>query len=284
MKISTLKIFIMVLLTSASAITLKAQTINTPPASPTQTIKQQFALSEIELTYSRPGAKGRKIMGELVPYNEVWRTGANASTKIKFGEDVKIAGNNVPKGEYALYTIPGKEEWTIILSKNTTLWGSMGYKESEDLVRFKAKAMNSPMNMETFTMQFVNLKAQSMDVHMMWENTMVNFTVTADIDSKISKQITDAMSDTDRRPYYAAASYYFENDKDINSAYKWVKKAVEMNPTQYWVEHLKAKIELKMGDKKAAILSATSSMAKAKAQNNPDYIALNEKLIAEAKK
>ena len=284
MKKLNLKILLMMTLIFSSIIQLKAQTINTPPPSPTQTIKQQFALSEIELTYSRPGVKGRKIIGDLVPYNEIWRTGANASTKIKFGEDVKIAGNIVPKGEYALYTIPGKEEWTVILSKNTTLWGSTGYKESEDLLRIKVKPMTSPMMMETFTMQFVNIKPQSVDLHVMWENTMLSFTVNADIESNISKQIDNAMAPTDRRPYFAAASYYFENGKDINKAYEWVKKAVELNPDQYWVEHLKAKIEMKMGNKKAAILSANSSMEKAKKQDNPDYVALNQKLIAEAKK
>ncbi|MEO8794692.1 MAG: DUF2911 domain-containing protein [Daejeonella sp.] len=284
MKKLNLQILLILVTVSASVFQSKAQTLNVPPPSPTQTIKQQFALSDIELTYSRPGVKGRKIMGDLVPYNEVWRTGANASTKIKFGEDVKVEGNNVPKGEYALYTIPGKDEWTVILSKNTTLWGAMGYKPEEDQVRFKVKTMSAPMMMETFTMQFMDVKPSSANLHMMWDNTMIKFNITSDIDSKISKQITDAMAPTDKRPYYSAASYYFETGKDINQAYEWAKKAVELNPSQYWVEYLKAQIELKMGNKKAAIASATSSMEKAKTQNNPDYVTLNEKLIAEAKK
>ncbi len=284
MKKLNLQILLILVSVSASVIQSKAQTLNVPPPSPTQTIKQQFALSEIELTYSRPGVKGRKIMGELVPYNEVWRTGANASTKIKFGEDVKLEGNNVPKGEYALYTIPGKDEWTVILSKNNTLWGAFGYKPEEDQVRFKVKSMSAPMMMETFTMQFMDLKPSSTNLHMMWDNTMIKFNISADIDAKISKQIADAMSPTDKRPYYSAASYYFETGKDMNQAYEWAKTAVELNPSQYWVEYLKAQIELKMGNKKAAIASATSSMEQAKTQNNPDYVVLNQKLIAEAKK
>ena len=284
MKKLNIKTLLIALLVSASFIPLKAQTINTPPPSPSQTIKQQFALSEIELTYARPAAKGRKIMGDLVPYNEVWRTGANASTKLKFGEDVKIAGTVVPKGEYALYTIPSKDEWTIILSKNITLWGSSGYKESEDLLRFKVKPTTSAMNMENLTMQFANLKNESMDLHLMWENTMISFPIVADIDGRITKQITDAMAPTDRRPYFAAASYYFESGKDLNKAHEWVKKAVELKPEQFWVEHLKAKIEMKMGNKREAILSANRSMENAKTQNNADYVALNQKLIAEAKK
>ena len=264
---------------------LRAQTIKTPAPSPLQTVKQEFALSEITVAYSRPGMKGRKIMGDLVPFNnEVWRTGANQPTKITFGEDVKIEGNDVPKGEYALYTIPAKDEWTIILSKNTALWGSFGYKQSDDLVRFKAKSTQLPNTIESFTILFANVKPQALDVQLLWENTSVSFTVNADIDSKIVKQIDAAMAPTDRRPYEAAAAYYFETGKDLKQALTWASKAVELNPKQYWSEYLKAKIQLKMGDKKGAIASATSSMANAKSQKNPDYVALNEKLIAEAKR
>ena len=264
---------------------LSAQTIKMPAPSPLQTVKQEFALSEISISYSRPAAKGRKVMGDLVPFNnEVWRTGANQPTKITFGEDVKIAGNDVPKGEYALYTIPGKDEWTIILSKNTALWGSMGYKQSDDLVRFKAKPTTLPFDVESFTILFANVKPQSLDVQLMWEKTSVSFTVNADINSRIMKQIETAMAPTDRRPYFEAATYYFDNGQDLKQALEWANKAVEQNPERYWVEHLKAKIQLKMGDKKGAIASATNSMKNAQAQKNADYVVLNEKLIASAKK
>lgn len=264
---------------------LQAQTIKTPPASPLQTVKQEFALSEISLSYSRPAAKGRKIMGDLVPFNnEVWRTGANQPTKITFGEDVKISGNDIPKGEYALYTIPAKDEWTIILSKNTALWGAMGYKQSDDLVRFKAKPVALPFDVESFTITLANIKPQSLDVQLMWERTAVSFTVNADIDGRIMKQIETAMAPTDRRPYFEAATYYFEKGQDLKQALEWANKAVEQNPERYWIEHLKAKIQMKLGDKKAAIVSATNSLKAAKSQNNQDYVTLNEKLIAEAKK
>ena len=263
---------------------LNAQTIKLPAPSPSQTIKQEFALSEVSVSYSRPGVKGRKIMGDLVPFNnEVWRTGANQPTKITFGEDVKIAGQAVPKGEYALYSIPAKDEWTMILSKNTALWGSMGYKESDDLIRFKAKPETMPFDIETFTIVFNNVKPESLDVELLWENTAVSFTVNADINSRIMKQIETAMAPADRRPYFEAASYYFDNGKDLKQALEWASKAVEQSPEKYWVEHLKAKIQLKMGDKKGAIVSANKSMANAKAQKNADYVALNEKLIVQAK-
>ncbi|MBC7746185.1 MAG: DUF2911 domain-containing protein [Flavobacterium sp.] len=264
--------------------TLQAQTIETPAPSPLQTIKQEFALSDVSITYSRPSMKGRKVMGDLVPFNSsVWRTGANQPTKITFGEDVTVGGNKVPKGEYALYTIPAKDEWTVILSKNTTLWGSTGYQQTDDLIRFKAKPVALPLDVESFTIQFANVKPQSMDIQLMWEKTGVSFPITAEIDNRITKQIEAAMSPGDRRPYFEAASYYYESGKDMKQALEWASKAVEQNPDRYWIEHLKAKIQMKMGDKKGAVESATRSMANAKTQKNPDYVSLNEKLISQAK-
>jgi tetratricopeptide (TPR) repeat protein len=160
----------------------------------------------------------------------------------------------------------------------------MGYKDSDDLVRFKAKTTTLPFDVESFTILFNNVKPQSMDVELIWENTAVAFTINADIDSRIVKQIETAMAPGDRRPYFESASYYFESGKDMKQALAWASKAVEQNPERYWVEHLKAKIQMKMGDKKGAIESASRSIANAKTQKNPDYVVLNEKLIAEAKK
>ena len=260
-----------------------AQDFKLPQPSPTQTISQDFSLSNISVTYSRPSAKGRKIFGDLVPYGQVWRTGANASTKIKFGESVTLNGQVVPAGEYALYTIPEKNEWTFILSKNLTWWGSIGYKEAEDVVRFKAKPEKFPFMVETFTIMFGNQKPNSMDISLVWADVAVSFTVKTEIDSKIMASIDAAMTG-EKKPYFQAAAYYYEAGKDLNKALTWVNEAAKAQPNAYWIEHLKAKIQLKLGDKKGAITTAQSSMQKAEAQQNPDYVALNKKLIAEAGK
>ena len=257
--------------------------VKLPAASPTQTINQDFALSNISLTYSRPSVKGRDIFGQLVPYGAVWRTGANASTKIKFGEDVSIDGKAVPAGEYSLFSIPGAKEWTFILSKNLKGWGSMGYNDSEDLLRFKATSQKLPFNIETFTMLFSNQTQNSVDVQLLWDNVAVSFTVKADIDAKVMASIAEGMKG-DKKPYAQAATYYFDNGKDLKQALVWANEAVKAQPEAYWLEHLKAKIQLKLGDKKGAIASAESSMKKAEAQKNPDYVALNKKLIASASK
>lgn len=259
------------------------QGIKMPSPSPTQTIKQEFALSEISVTYSRPSAKGRAIFGDLVKYDTIWRTGANASTKITFGEEVKINGTSVPAGQYSLFTRPGKSEWEIILSKNLETWGAMGYKPDSDLMRFKVKSSNLPNHVETFTILFANVKPTSADLQLQWEKTQVSFTISAEIDSKVMASIDEAMKG-EKKPYFQAAAYYFETNRDLNKALEWVNEAVKAEPKAFWIEHLKAKIQLKLKDYKGATASAESSKLKAKEQGNGDYVALNDKLIAEAKK
>ncbi len=260
-----------------------AQGVKTPAASPTQTINQDFALSSISVTYSRPAMKGRTIFGDLVPYGEVWRTGANSPTKIKFGEDVTVNGKAVPAGEYALYTIPGKDQWTFILSKKLTLWGASGYSQADDLMRFTAVPQELPFNIENFTILFGSQTANSVEVQLLWANVIVGFDVKADIDDKILTSIEAAMKG-EKKPYFQAASWYYEKGLDLDKALNWANEAVKAQPDAYYIEHLKAKIQLKKGDKKGAIASATSSMKKAETQKNPDYVALNKKLIAEASK
>lgn len=256
-----------------------AQGIKTPAPSPTQTLKQDFALSSIEVTYSRPAAKGRKIFGDLVPFGKIWRTGANASTKVTFGEDVKVGGMPVKAGSYAIYSVPTANDWEIIINKGANNSGLTGYKTEDDVARFKVPSMQLPMMIENFTIILGNLTASSADIQILWENTAVQIPVVADIDTKIMAQISSAMT-VDSRPYFQAASYYFDNGKDINKALEWANKAVEAQPTAYWVMHLKAKVQAKAGDKAGAKTTAMKSMEMAKEAKNDDYVVLNQKLIA----
>ncbi|MFN8345608.1 MAG: DUF2911 domain-containing protein [Spirosomataceae bacterium] len=257
---------------------VSAQGIKTPAPSPTQTLKQDFALSSIEINYSRPAAKGRKIFGDLVPFGKIWRTGANAATKVTFGEDVKVGGMPVKAGSYAIYSVPTADEWEIIINKGANNSGLTGYKTEDDVARFKVKSMQLPMMIENFTIILGNLTASSADIQILWENTAVQIPVTADIDSKIMAQINTAMT-VDSRPYFQAASYYFDNGKDITKALEWANKAVEAQPTAFWVMHLKAKIQAKAGDKTGAKATAMKSIELAKEAKNDDYVVLNQKLI-----
>lgn len=273
------KILLSILMASA-LLNANAQ-IKTPAPSPTQTVKQDFGMSSIELIYSRPGMKGRKIFGDLVPWNVVWRTGANSATRIKFNDDVMFGGQALKAGEYALYTVPGENEWEVIINKGSANWGT-DYKKEDDIFRVKVRPMKIDQPVETFTMQFGNLKPTSTDLQIMWDKTAVTVPITVEIDKKIMAQIDNAMN-KDSRPYFQAAAYYLENGKDLNQAVLWYDKAIEQNPTGFYIYYQKASALAKLGRKDEAKAVAQKSMNMAREQNNMDYVRLNEKLIASLK-
>ena len=279
------KLFLpLVLAVSFSISTTNAQTLKTPAPSPLQTIKQNFGIGEVSLEYSRPSVKNRVIFGDVVPYGKMWRTGANASTKITIGEDTKIENTPVPAGTYAIYTIPGVDTWEIMLYKDLTLGGDVAnYKKENEVLRFTEKVMQLPNKVETFTINFADITYSVCNVEMQWEKTRVAFTISTEVDAKIMKNIETVMAPNDRRPYYNAASYYYDNNKDMKQALEWVNKATELTPDAYWVWHLKAKIHLKLKDAKGAIETAEKSKALALKDKDDAYVKNNDKLIAEAK-
>ncbi len=256
--------------------------LRTPAPSPTQTIKQDFGLASIELSYSRPAMKGRKVFGDLVPFGKVWRTGANGATIITFGDEVVIGGKKIAAGKYGLLTIPDKASWTIIITKQQDVTSPAAYKESEDVVRVTAKTMATKETAESFTMQFATVKSTSCELQMMWENTAVSLPIVTEIDSKIMAQI-DAAMNAANPPYFNAALYYLDNNKDLNKALTWFDKYIEATPNAFWAWHQKANTLAKMGKKKEATEAANKSIALAKEAKNDDYVALNEKLLAKLK-
>lgn len=257
--------------------------LRTPAPSPTQTIKQDFGLANIELSYSRPGMKGRKIFGDLVPFGKVWRTGANSATTITFGEEVTIGDKKIPAGKYGLLTIPERKTWTVIITKQLDVTSPAAYKEDMDVVRVEAKTYNMDESVETFTMQFANIKPNSCEIHLMWDKTAVILPISTDIETKIMGQI-DQLMNKDNRPYYAAALYYMENGKDLNQALAWFDKAVEANPDAFWMHHQRANCLAKLGKIEEAKKAAEKSKELAAAQKNDDYVRLNDKLLAELNK
>ena len=258
--------------------------LNTPQPSPTTSVKQNFGLSNIELSYSRPSMKGRKIFGDLVPYGKVWRTGANNATTISFGDEVTIGGKKIPAGKYGLVTIPDNKNWAIIISKQTDITGPAGYKEENDIVRVNATPKKLDSKVETFTMEFSNISPSKCDLEISWDNTMVSLPIQTEIDGKIMGQINQVMSDTSRnKPYFSAAMYYLDNNKDLNTALGWLQKAESANPKAFWVIHQKANALAKLGKKQEAIAAANQSIVLAKEAKNDDYVTLNEKLLATLK-
>ena len=256
-----------------------AQTLTTPQPSPTQTIRQNFGLSTVELSYSRPGIKDRKVFGDLVPFGKVWRTGANQATTLTFGEDVMIGDKKVPAGKYGLVTIPEKDQWTVIITKQLDITSPAAYKQENDVVRVVVKPVALPFKVETFTMSFDEVKSSSMELGMLWDQVMVHFPIKVDVDTKIMAQIDNLMN-KDNRPYYNAAMYYVDNGKDNAKALAWFDKAIEQNPKAFWVYHQKANLLAKMGKKQDAIASANKSIELAKEAKNDDYVALNQKLLS----
>lgn len=256
--------------------------VKMPAPSSTQTIKQDFGMGMVELKYSRPNAKGRKIFGELVPYNKLWRTGANGATIISFSEPVEINGKKIDTGSYALYTIPNIDGWEIILNKGIKNWGIDGYKETEDVIRFKTEPLKLKNKLETFTMQFENVKAESCELLIMWEKTYVSIAIQTNIKEKLRAQIEAALL-TDKKPYWQAAQFYTEYDSNTGKALENVTKAIEGNPKAYWMWLYKAKIQQDMGDIAGAKESSKKSLELATEDKNDDYVKMNQDLLKKLK-
>jgi DUF2911 family protein/tetratricopeptide repeat protein len=273
---------IFVLISFAMTFSVSSQSIKMPPPSPPQTIKQDFGISSIELSYSRPGVKGRKVFGDLVPYGKVWRTGANNATTIDFASDVTIGETKVAAGKYGLLTIPDKDNWTIIITKQLDVTNPADYKQESDAVRANVKPITLKDKMETFTMQFANVKSSTCELQMMWENTAVALPISTDVETVVMKEIDEAMN-KDNRPYFQAALYYLNNGKDLNQAVAWFDKAIAQQPDGFWIYHQKANALAKLGKKDEAKASAEKSIELAKEAKNDDYVQLNEKLLAQLK-
>ena len=213
-----------------------------------------------------------------MPWGKVWRTGANSATRIKFSEDVTIGGQPLKAGEYAIYTVPNEKEWELIINKGSANWGT-DYKQEDDILRVKITPAKVDQSVESFTMQFANVKSNSTDLQLMWDKTLVSVPITTDVDKKVMAQIDNVMNN-DNRPYYQAAMYYMETGRDLNQAVSWFDKAIDQNPNAYWVYHQKANALAKLGRKADARSTAQKSMELAKTANNEDYVKLNEKLLA----
>ncbi|MCB0516100.1 MAG: DUF2911 domain-containing protein [Chitinophagales bacterium] len=259
---------------------LQAQ-IQTPRPSPLSTLSQKVGLSDVEVTYSRPGVKDRVIFGDLVPLGEMWRAGANASTKIKFSDDVKIEGKDLPKGEYAIYIVPNAKSWDIIFYKDITQWGlPEEYKTEDESLRLSVPTHAYPTKVETFTINVSDIENDNANLEFLWENTQVKANMAFEVAERVQKNIEKVLAGPDYNDYYQAAAFYHDEGKDLDQALEWVNKSIALEP-KFYIVRRKALILADMGRYKEAIEAAKQSMAMAQEAGNKDYVRNNEKSIKE---
>ena len=249
-----------VLFVAATVASFAQGQLKLPALSPNAKISQDFSVSNIEISYSRPSMRGRKIFGEVVPFGKVWRTGANSATKIKIGEDMEIGGQKVKAGEYAIYTIPGKDKWEVILNSGTGNWGTDGYAKDADLARFTVKPSSIEGNCQTFTIMITDITFTTCKIEMVWEKTKIVIPVVAHNADHIDMNIDNAINHPAPIPYFSAANYYYETNQKTEMAKMYVDKAVAQDPKAFYMWLLKARIEKRLGNKEEAIAAAKKSM------------------------
>jgi hypothetical protein len=266
-----------------STIAVTAQ-IETPQPSPFQKMDQKVGLTDISVEYSRPSMRGRTIFGDLVPFDAMWRTGANKNTIVTFSTPVTIGGKELKAGSYAVFTKPGEKMWDVVFYSDTNNWGTpQKWDDSKVAATVKAEVYELPMNIETFTMSFDDLTNDSAMLGMMWEKAYVAVKIDVPTDKAVSQAISKIMNGPSADDYYAAARYYFEADKDIKQANMWMDKAVEMTKEQpkFWWLRQQSLIKAKAGDTKGAIAAAKASLSGAEIAGNADYVKMNKDSLKE---
>jgi hypothetical protein len=274
----------LLLLVCAVALGFTAQAqMETPAPSPFQKIEQKVGLTDVTVEYSRPSMKGRTIYGGLVPYDKLWRTGANANTKITFSNAVQVGTKILEAGTYAVFTKPGTQNWKVYFYADASNWGTPAeWDESKVAAVATAKVYPVPMDVQTFTMSIDNITNNSADLGMTWENVYVGVPIQFFTDKQVSASIDKVMAGPSSNDYYSAAVFYMEAGKDINKAKMWIDKAIEMREQPaFWYHRQQSLIYAKAGDKAGAVKAARKSLELAEKAGNSDYVALNKKSLKE---
>ncbi len=256
--------------------------IDIPPLSARCIIHQKVGFTDVVIEYSRPSMRQRVIFGELVPYNRVWRTGANEATTISFSEDVRLNGEFVPSGKYTLLTIPREDRWIIILNTDTSLVGTRGYDSDRDIIRFDVQAEKIHDHFETFTIDLGELTQSTANIRLMWENTLVKFLIGTKADQQVMKQIEANLKNPMvkvSQMYFAAADYYFNTHRDMHQALEWANECINIAGEQYWVLRLKSQILAELEDWNGAIRVARRSMDLAIEAGAEEFAEMNKQSI-----
>ncbi len=278
-----MKKLLLILMAFTMAYSVNAQ-VETPQPSPFTKIEQKVGLTDVTLEYSRPNMRDRTIFGDLVPYDKLWRTGANANTKITFSDDVVIDGTTLKAGEYAIFAKPGKTSWEVVFYSDASNWGTpRNWDDTKVAVKTTAKVYEMPMKIETFTIGFDDLSNSSAVIGMIWENVYVGVKFEVPTDEAVVASIKKAMNGPGANDYFSAAVYYLQEGKDIAKAKKWIDKAVDMtkDKPRFWYLRQQSLIHAKAGDKAGAVKAAKASLAGAEKAGNADYVKMNKESLAE---
>lgn len=258
-----------------------------PQASPPSLVRNQIGLTTVEVEYARPSVRGRKVFGELVPYGEVWRTGANTATKITFSGDVTFGGETIEAGTYSLFTIPGKDKWTVILNQVVEQFGSYAYDETQDIVRLDVAPVALREPVETLTIGLDHLRDDRATFSIAWETTRVAIEIETDLVEKLVPQIEAVMAGSaEPKPYLPAAMFYYEHDLDLAKARAWIEAAEAAQPEAVWIVYRKGLILAKAGDKDGARKAAQRAGELAQKAGGPlgaEYGRLSATLAARLK-
>ena len=272
-----MKKLLLVFAVFAMTFSINAQ-IETPQPSPSAKVEQKVGLTDVSVEYSRPNMRGRTIFGDLVPYNKMWRTGANKNTMITFSDDVTVGGQTLKAGSYAIFVTPSEKSWEVYFYSDTENWGTpRNWDETKVAAKVTAEVYPMPMKIETFTISIDDLASDSAVLGMMWSDAYVGVKFEVPTDTTVSASIDKVMAGPGAEDYYAAARYYLEADKDINQAVKWIDMAIDMTKDQprFWWLRQQSLIHAKAGNKDKAIAAAKASMAGAKEAKNDDYVKMN---------
>ena len=260
--------------------------VKTPAPSPKSKLEQVVGLTNVEIEYSRPSAKGRNVFGDLVPYGKLWRTGANANTIVSFSEDVVIGGQTLKKGKYALYTTPKADVWEVLFYSESENWGTPEkFDESKVALKTTATPESLAKKIETFTINIGNLENDSAQLELIWEKTMVAIKFEVPTKKTAIASIEKTLAGATAGDFFSAGQYYNQSNGDLNKALEYVNKAIAITATgkdiPFWYQRQKSLIQAKLNDKRGAIETAKLSLAGATKDDNQDYVKMNNDSIAE---
>lgn len=258
-----------------------------PAPSPSATVKQVVGLTDVEIVYARPAMRGREVFGGLVPFDEIWRTGANAATTVSFSGPVEFGGTMIPAGTYALFSVPGKMAWEVILSSNTKQWGSYEHDAKDEVARVKVMPMKTASTVESLTLSLDEVDADAATLNIAWENVRVPILVVADTKAELLPKMEALMaSDAEKKPYFQAAMYLYAKGVNLEKAAQWIGKAAAAQPDAIWISYRQGLVLEALGDKAGAMEAAKKSLTGAKKMEgeiSTEYIRLNQTLIARLK-